>query len=65
MGKSALLIQIGNENQANLLKQIHIISQQPVTVEQHRTMNHSKGTVYSETMSRSTETEILDILKNE
>ena len=65
MSKSALIIQIGSENLANLLKQINIIAQQPVTVEQHRTLNHSKGTVYSETMSRSTETEILDILKNE
>ena len=65
MSKSVLLIQIASENQANLLKQINIIAQQPVTVEQHRTMNHSKGTVDSETMSRSTETEILDILKNQ
>ena len=65
MSKSALLIQIASENQANLLKQINIIAQQPVTVEQQRTMNHSRGTVYSERMSRNTETEILDILRNQ
>lgn len=65
LNRNALLVQTANEHQGQKLLEIKKIDKNPVTVQLHRTMNHVKGTVYSEAMSRSSEEEILDKLKDQ
>ena len=65
LNKSALLVQVSSERQGNALSNINKVAEHPVTVQLHRTLNVVKGTVYSETMSNSTEEKILEQLKEQ
>ena len=63
--KETLLVKVKSENQGNLLQQIQELAQQKVAVESHKSLNQSKGTVFSEALSNSTQEEILEALKNQ
>ena len=51
-----------SENQSKKMTAIKTVDGNPVTVQPHRTMNRVVGTVYSETLSKSTTGEILEKL---
>ena len=65
LNRNSLLIEVQSENQGEKLSRITNVHSNPVIVEIHKTMNNTKGTVFSETMSQSTEEEILEQLKDQ
>jgi len=65
LNKNSLLIQITEENQIERIRSVTHIAGNPVVIEQHRSMNSVRGTVYSEALSQSSELEILEKLADQ
>ena len=63
--KSSLLIVTGSREQSHKLEKIREIDDQPVVVEPHRTLNSTRGTVFSETLAQSSDEEILEHLSDQ
>lgn len=65
INKNTLLVEIANEAQYDKLRNIKTIDKNPVVIEEHKSLNQVKGTIYSETMSKSTIEEIFEKLKDQ
>ena len=65
LSKNSILIEVCNAAQGATLAEIKAIAGHPVVVEAHKTMNITKGTVYSEAMAQSSEEEIMEQLKDQ
>ena len=65
LSKNSLLIEVSSEEQLQKLNKLTNVAGHPVTVQPHRTMNYTKGTIYSENLGNSTEEEILECLTDQ
>ena len=65
MNSSSLLIVVKSKEQSDDLMKIEELCSHPVTIELHRTLNTTKGTVISETMAQSTVDEIQEQLRDQ
>ena len=65
INRRSLLILVANRDQVAKLEKFKEICSYPVEIQPHRTLNNVKGTAYSETLSQSTEGEILEQLRNQ
>ena len=63
--KDALLIKVRSRNQGNLLSNVTRIAGYDVEIAEHKSLNHSKGTVYSETLSNIPIEEIEEALQDQ
>ena len=63
--RDTLLIQVRSSNQGNLLREITELTGLQVTVQEHKTLNQCKGTVYSEALSNSSIEEIQEALEEQ
>ena len=63
LNKNSLLIQISNEKQGKILKELKTIIKHPVTCEPHRSLNTVKGTVKSETLGQIPMDDLLKTLE--
>ena len=61
--KNTLLIKVCNQQQGTTVKEIKEIAGYPVEVRPHNSLNQSKGTLYSETMSSCTMEELEEALR--
>ena len=61
--KNTLLVKVCNQQQGATVKEIKEIAGYPVDVRPHNSLNQSKGTLYSETMSSCTKEELEDTLR--
>ena len=62
---SSLLIKVKSREQGIRLEQLNLIANKEVIISEHRTMNQSKGTVYSKAMSNTPINELLEALKDQ
>ena len=62
LNKDSLLIEVKSNPQGKKLMEIRNITGLEVIVTEHKTMNQCKGTLYSETLSNSTEEELMECL---
>jgi len=65
MDKSSILVQINHISQTEKILNLKMIDGKETIVEAHRTLNYSKGTVYSSAMSQSSEEELLEKLSEQ
>ena len=65
LNKKSLLIEVASKNQLEKLKAITTIAEQPVTIEDHKTMNFRKGLIFSDSLSQSTEAQICEKLSDQ
>ena len=63
--RNTLLVQANNQQQANKLPEIKEIASHGVIITAHSTLNQSKGTVYSETLSACTIAELEEALRDQ
>ena len=63
--KDTLLITVKSELQGNLLSQVKTLDRNEVSVTKHKTLNESRGTVYSECMANMSLEELHDILRDQ
>ena len=61
--KNTLLVKVCNQQQGTTVKEIKEIAGYPVEVRPHNSLNQSKGTLYSETMSSCTMEELEEALR--
>ena len=64
-GSSALLIKVKSREQGEKLKEVHQLAGKQVEVKEHRTLNQSKGTVYSRAMSNTPIETLKEALKEQ
>ena len=62
LNKDSLLIEVKSNPQGKKLMEIKYITGLEVIVTEHKSMNQCKGTLYSETLSNSTEEELMECL---
>ena len=60
--KNTLLVKVVNQHQGATVKEIKEIAGYPVEIRPHNSLNQSKGTLYSETMSSCTIEELEEVL---
>ena len=65
LNKDSLLIEVKTSSQGKKLMELKRITGLEVTINEHKSMNQSKGTLYSETLSNSTEEELLECLQEQ
>ena len=65
LNKTSLLIQVKSEAQGKKVKQITSLAGIPVTCDLHRSLNQTKGTVLSETMTQCTNEELMNRLEEQ
>ena len=65
LNRDSLLIEVKTNSQGKKLMEMKYITGFEVTVNEHKTMNQCKGTLYSETLSNSTEEELLECLNEQ
>lgn len=63
--RDTLLIEVKSEEQGKKLAAIKVIDRHEVYVQEHSSMNQSKGTLYSETLSNSTLDQLYNALKGQ
>ena len=63
--KDTLLVKVISEQQGNALKEIQEIATHRVEIVAHKSLNQSKGTVYSETLSKCSIEELEETLRNQ
>ena len=63
--KDTLLIEVKSSAQGTKLKNVTNIANNAVVITEHKSLNQSKGTVYSEAMSNSSLDELYDALKDQ
>ena len=65
LSNDSLLIETLSKAQSEKVAAIKSLNELAVTVEKHKSLNYVKGTLKSDTLTNSTEEEILEVLKNQ
>ena len=65
LSNDSLLIETLSKTQSEKVANIKSLNELAVTVEKHKSLNYVRGTLRSDTLTNSTEEEILEVLKNQ